>query len=536
MALIFSAFFSSTYAQWDFEYQVAIQMTQKPLSNSLVEAWNSTGLFGVTNDANGTGFWIHWTDLNGTTIKSFYYMNPDATISIHGIEHFSDIVYTTGEMDYGNGQKDLFIMASGMNGGVIKAVVVPFGVNSTGHDLVKTFDNGISAKFAAVGYIDNAPFNKFPYIVFFDNTMAAFNAVDYKPASTGLFFVPTQAKLLDANVVANRMVVVGNDEVSPLGTKGIFKMRINTNTGAIIGSIDRMHLSSIDLDGPSVCATVGSGNVLIASTHSNSAGNSDAFLQRFSATAAGGPSHERLYSSNSNDEQVIQIHESSYGNAVLSYNSVSGASVLPNVARISLTITPLGTVVVSNTEYQSVNSPRTMHVAHSRETGAAEVVFECITANGDKTRTRVNPSTVTPCETYPDFDYISTPITALTSSTPLPGSHNYVVEYDVDEYVLTGGRYVCDGTASGSFKKEPTSIANLEEVADLIHMVSPGQYSINTDDVAGFDLYNLSGQLLQSKKNAQLNDVLDLNYLPSGVYVISIDRPDQPATRVKLVR
>ena len=535
LVLLFTAFFSSTYAQWDYEYQVNIQMTQKPLSNSLVEAWNNVGLFGVSNDANGQGFWIHWTDINGNTIKSYYYMNPDATIRIHGIEHFSDIVYTTGEMDYGNGQKDLFIMASGMNGGVIKAVVVPFGVNSTGHDMVKTFDNGTSAKFAAVGYIDNSPFNKYPYIVYFDNTLLTFTAVDYKPNTTGLFFVPTQAKMLDCSSFPNRMVVVGNDEVSPVGTKGLFKMRINTNTGNIIGSIDRMHQSSVDIYDPSVCATAGASNVLIASTYSTSSTVSDAFLQRFPASAIGPATHERLYDNNSGNEQVIQIQESSLGNAVLSYNNINGSSVLPNIGRISLTMAPLGTIVVSNTEYQSVNSPRTMHVAYSRETGASEVFFECTTVNSDVTRTR-GSSIVTPCETYPDLDYVSSPTTSLTTSPVIPGSHNTTIEYEVDEYVLTGARYVCDGTASGTFKKDPTSIAELDEAADLIQMVAPGQYEFTTDEATGYDLYDLNGRLVQSKQNAQLADILDLNHLPSGVYVITINRPNEPVARIKLVR
>lgn len=119
--LLFGA--NRTYAQWDFEYQTTIQMTQKPFSNSLIEA--SPGLFGVTNDLMGEGFWVHWTDINGITKNSQYYVKHGVEMNAHAIEFHNDIIYVTGEIDYGTGLKEMFIMSAKMAGGVIVAATIP---------------------------------------------------------------------------------------------------------------------------------------------------------------------------------------------------------------------------------------------------------------------------------------------------------------------------------------------------------------------------------------------------------------------------
>jgi len=533
LALTFLCCFTVSHAQWDYEYQIGVTMTQKPYSNSLTEV--TSGIYGVTNDLNGIGFWIHMTDGNGKTTASFYYKTNAGTLRAHAIEVWGTTIFTAGEIDYGNGTTDVFLMSSDATGGVNNAAFVPFGTNTvaTAVDLVITASTGTTADLLAVGYIDKTT-SKVPCSVMFDNSMSSFASKEYDPG-TGEFLVPTQAKLLDPTYAPNRVIVVGNDEDNPNGNLGIFKMKINTTNGNQAGSFRRHYIGNDDLFNPSVSATIGTNNVLIAATYGAST-SADAVIMRFAGSPGVNPSIVRQYDKNGGDESPIQIHESSIGNAVLAYNFQSSAgTTVPAVARISLTMSPVGTIVVSDLEYLSQHNQRRMHTAFARNSGSSTMYFECITPKDDVTRT-VASSSVTPCEVTADFDYTATPSITSPNLTGTTTSSTIYDDLTVDESDVTGSRYDCDGNFDGSFKKSPTSIASLDQEKALVSRLAEGVFVIQADDIRAYTVYDINGQVILDNSNSSKGSEINLQTLPMGIYILSASSTDGAITQVKLQR
>ena len=63
----------ATYAQWDYDYPISMQVQQKTLSNSLIQSSYNNNYIGVVNEANNTGFWIYEMGASGQVISSHFY-------------------------------------------------------------------------------------------------------------------------------------------------------------------------------------------------------------------------------------------------------------------------------------------------------------------------------------------------------------------------------------------------------------------------------------------------------------------------------
>lgn len=522
--------FTSSYAQWDWEYQVGVQMTQKPYSNSLLES--SSGIHGVANDPSGIGFWIHTTDGFGKTAASYYYKTSAGTLRVYAIEAWNGTLFTAGEIDYGNGTTDMFIMSSDVTGGVNAAVYVPFGTNTivTATDLVITASTSTTVNLMAVGYVDNSPTNKIPCSVRFDQTMGSFPTKEYNPG-TGNFFVPTQAKLLDATYANNRVIVVGNDESN--ASKRIFRMKINTTNGNQAGSFRSHYISTTtDLYNPSVSATVGTNNVLIAASYSASS-NTDVVLMRFPGNPGVNPTTVRQYDKNGDSDAPIQVHETVNDEAVIAYNHTNSSGVVvPSVAIIDMT-NP--NIVLSDIEYYSQHSVRRMFSAFGRGANSSTMYFECQTPNSDLTRT-ISSSTMTPCETTADLDYAATPSVTSPQTTGTTTSGTLYDDLIVDESQLTGSRYDCNGSFDGSFKKGTTSIDQIVEASTMVQQLSEGLFVLKSEEVAAYSVFDINGQLLVQNNHAAFGDQIDLTSLSKGVYIVSFTTTPGSMTQIKLAR
>lgn len=537
LAITFLCSYTVSHAQWDSEYQIGVTMTQKSYSNSLTEA--SSGIFGVSNDLTGIGFWIHMTDGNGKTTASFYYKTGAGTLRAYAVEAWGTTVFTAGEIDYGNGTTDVFLMSSDATGGVNNAVFVPFGTNTiaTAADLVITSTTATTANLIAVGSIDKGT-SKVPCSVMFDNTMSSFSTKEYDPG-TNEYFVPVQAKLLDPTYALNTIVVFGNDEFSPNGYLGLFKMRINTTNGNIIGNIDPYYFTTGDYYNPSVCATIGTDNVFVAATYAPTPGVTDAIIIRFPGNAAGFPSNtKRQYDKNSGNEMPVQIHESTLGNTVLAYNyQTSNGAVIPCVARISQTLGTPGTIVVSDIEYHSQHTQRNIHAAFARSTGSSTMYFASTTPANDMTRTIASTSSSTQCQTTGDFEYLLPP--SFFNGAPNSVTTTSGTIYDdlsVDETKLTGAKYDCNGSFDGSFKRSPTSIGSISAEGALVNKLIDGIYAIQLEDVNAYSVYSINGRLILENDNATKGSQINLTTFPTGVYVLSANLADGTTTQVKLLK
>lgn len=517
-------------AQWDFEYMTGIKMTQKPLSNSLIE--DSPGLFGVTNDAGGDGFWIHWTDLNGITQNSQYYVKNGLEMNAYAIEHHDDMVYVTGEVDYGTGLKEMFIMSAQITGSFVSAAIVPYsgGLTTVGNDLVKISTSSSGAEFVAIGYVEFSSVKRQPLLVHFNWSLSSITPRVYlfNNTNTTISYIPTQGKMLHPSVSPNELIVVGNAVSSSFAYDRIFKMRVNTSTFNLsVGHINYVYSAIGNVYNPSVSTSAN--RVLIGATHVTSSGVKDAWL--FPLTANGVTlTGDYLYDNGNADQEVIQVHESSLGNAVLAYNNIQGGVSTPNVGRIDLS----SLNVVSNLQYFSVNDPRAMHAAFARSTGASTMYFACTNGNEDATRT-IASTTATPCEFVADLDQVLDPLTHIYPTASLNqsvfGGVNY---FELEDHTVQGQMVMCDGLTTANFKNGATS---LDEVVqeDVLEQVEANTYRVVIDDVASIRLYDINGKELSSSSHVQ-GRTIGLDSLPKGVYVLSIHQENKLPIRVKVSR
>lgn len=370
-----------------------------------------------------------------------------------------------------------------------------------------------------------------PFVVHFNATLSSITPRVYlfNNSNTSISYIPTQGKMLDPSASPNELMIVGNATSAGFLFKRAFEMRISTITFTLpVGYMHYIYSPDGDLFNPSL--SISANSVLVGATYAYAASSSgrDALLFTLTPNGVNLAGHH-LYDNGGADQQVIQVHESLSGHAVLAYNNVQGGVSTPNVGQIDLS----NFAAVSNVEYLSVNAPRTMHAAFARSTGSSTMHFACITGSNDATRT-IASSIATPCEFVRDFDLVGSP-TVHYHSTFLtnPVQSNPVNYFELDEYLVQGQMVTCDGFANGNFKNEATSVSYVAQ-EDVLERVGAAAYHITLDEVSSLQLYDLNGKEISSSATQLQGNRIDLSTLPKGMYVLSIQQENKTPIRVKI--
>lgn len=551
MAVLFLMSTTAVFAQWEYDYPISLQVEQKPISNSLFENAQNSDLIGVVNEKNGRGFWIYEVDLNGQMISSHYYVHPDndITIRVYAIDHSGAENIVAGEIDRG-GTKNLFLMRCNANGNgtVGGAIELPSANGLSYHtvcnDILQTGFSG-NLEFLAICSErfpgTQAPFPNpvRPYVVKFDKFLNILDVWHYPVVHSQS---PTEARLVNSN---SEVLIVGesgytyNIGSSLFPNHGIFKMRINPNTGAVIttdGTNTASHIlyrqsTTFHSFSPTILSNSGSDYIAFALQNPSSDNRLTVAKIDNSITTSGFVINLQ-YKHIDDDELVpVQMSLNSSGYLNVLYNRTKNGVTEPAWASIN-SITPYN--VPQDVKFLDPTGGSEAVSAFIRSTSPNDVHFSSVNTLNELgvgyTSTSAFPSCNKPVSMYksnsPHWFSWADDLTNAVTTFPQPE------QLDMSLADPNGLMRDCNGNVLSSFKKAPLSLGEREADDLEIQHVGDARYRISSSNFDEMELRitTASGQELLYTERTEPTTVIDLSAYPKGMYFITSRSGDNMKT------
>lgn len=549
----------ATYAQWDYDYPISMQVQQKTLSNSLIQSSYNNNYIGVVNEANNTGFWIYEMGASGQVISSHFYSTTISTITVRAfaIEHHGSENIVAGEVDHGNGTINAFLMrcnANG-NGSIDLAIELPAqsGYNTTAIDIVQT-GFGSNPEFLAICSEDfpqmysTFPNPVRPYVVKFDKSLNILNTWYYPVAHSQS---PVEARL----VGTDDLLIVGETGYTyllwnvPYPNYGIFKMRIKPSTGAMItddgmGSkashIMYRQNSNIVMRSPTISSTGNSQYLAFQLNHTASDRRLTVATMDYSLTTSASLTSHRQYTTSDNDDLIpINMSETSSGTVNILYNRYSNGVPNPAWATIQTT-NPYG--VTQDISYPDPTGSSEAVSGYIRGTTPNDVHFASINANGELGLTYTTTTANPPCYLGENMVKINSHWIAWDNDkTNAMAANPQPVQIALNLGDPTGQMRDCNGNIMSSFKKDPIASSiepfsneqndlTLQKTADGIYVLMSESGDLSSVRVTALDGKEIIS--LEGETSVQL----DLQAYPAGFYMVSVLRGQDDLQTFKIVR